>query len=88
MWLQSEFVKDPNDIVKAGEKVTVRVLSIDMSANKISLTMRDPNEPAREVREPRAAAAPGTEGDSSGGAAGAGRQGRDRLGKIATRGEN
>lgn len=88
MWLQSEFVKDPNDIVKAGEKVTVRVLSIDMSANKISLTMRDANEPAREVREPRDAAASGTEGDRSGGAAGAGRQGRDRLGKIATRGEN
>ena len=84
---QSEFVRDPTEFVQAGQNVTVRVLSVEFDTNKISLTMRDANEPAREQREPREQRAPSAGGDRSGsdGAAG-GRGGRERLGKIATRG--
>lgn len=80
-------MRDPTEIVQPGQKITVRVMSVDFDTNKISLTMRDANEPAREQREPREQRDPSASGDrfGSGGAAG-GRGGRERLGKIATRG--
>ena len=39
--LSSRFVKDPNDVVKPGDRVTVRVMSVDVPRNRIALTMKD-----------------------------------------------
>ncbi|MBQ4274188.1 MAG: helix-hairpin-helix domain-containing protein, partial [Clostridia bacterium] len=38
--LSDKFVKHPSDIVKVGDAVKVRVLSVDIAKNRISLTMR------------------------------------------------
>jgi uncharacterized protein len=38
--LANKFVKDPRDVVKTGEIVSVKVLEIDMDRKRISLTMR------------------------------------------------
>ena len=38
--LADRFVKDPNDVVKVGQQVQVRVLEVDLPRKRISLTMR------------------------------------------------
>ncbi|MFK5927243.1 MAG: Tex family protein [Desulfuromusa sp.] len=38
--LADRFVKDPNEVVKVGQQVQVRVLEIDLQRKRISLTMR------------------------------------------------
>jgi len=38
--LSAKFVKDPRDVVKAGEIVRVKVLEVDLERKRISLTMR------------------------------------------------
>jgi uncharacterized protein len=38
--LADRFVRDPNDIVKVGQKVKVTVVSIDLERNRIALTMK------------------------------------------------
>ena len=38
--LSDRFVKHPLDVVKVGDVVTVRVLSVDEKKKKISLTMK------------------------------------------------
>lgn len=59
--LANKFVKDPRDIVKAGEIVKVKVLEVDMDRKRISLTMRleDPvaKQAAKEAKETREAGA-------------------------------
>ncbi len=87
MWPQSEFVKDPREIVSMGQTVKVRVTSVEPGSNKIALTMREKDEVQvqREPREPREQREP--RGDGGAGGEGAARSGRERLGKIATRGE-
>jgi protein Tex len=40
--LSDTFVKDPRDVVKSGQRVTVWVEGIDTARNQISLTMKDP----------------------------------------------
>jgi len=39
--LSNRFVKDPNDVVKVHQKVTVTVLDVDMTRKRISLSMKD-----------------------------------------------
>jgi uncharacterized protein len=39
--LSDTFVKDPNDIVKVGQKVFVTVLDVDLQRKRISLSMKD-----------------------------------------------
>ena len=39
--LSNRFVKDPNEVVKPGERVTVRVLSVDVQRQRIALSMKD-----------------------------------------------
>lgn len=39
--LSNRFVKDPHDVVSVHQKVTVRVLEIDLSRGRIALSMRD-----------------------------------------------
>ncbi|WP_321389846.1 Tex family protein [uncultured Desulfuromusa sp.] len=38
--LADRFVKDPNDVVKVGQQVQVRVLEVDLQRKRIGLTMR------------------------------------------------
>ena len=45
--LADRFVKDPSEIVKAGDVVDVRVLQIDLKRKRISLTMRKQDAPAK-----------------------------------------
>ena len=50
--LADKFVKDPRDVVKAGDVVKVKVLEIDPQRKRISLTMRLSDEaPAKGARE-------------------------------------
>ncbi len=56
--LADRFVKDPNQVVKVGQQVQVRVLSIDLQRKRISLTMRKgktekPPEQKERTRNPR-----------------------------------
>ncbi|HRE18851.1 MAG TPA: helix-hairpin-helix domain-containing protein, partial [Rhodocyclaceae bacterium] len=44
--LSTKFVKDPHEVVKAGEIVKVKVLEVDLPRQRISLTMRLSDEPA------------------------------------------
>jgi len=49
--LADRFVKDPNQVVKVGQQVSVRVLSVDLQRKRIGLTMRSGKlpEPAGPV---------------------------------------
>ncbi|HEX2780347.1 MAG TPA: Tex family protein, partial [Gemmatimonadaceae bacterium] len=38
--LADRFVKDPAEVVKVGDRVTVRVMSVDLERNRIALSMR------------------------------------------------
>ena len=49
--LADRFVSDPNTIVSVGQKVKVRVVSVDLDRNRIALTMR--KEPAAAGTVPR-----------------------------------
>jgi uncharacterized protein len=56
--MSSNFVADPRDVAKSGDVVKVKVLSVDIPRNRISLTMRlqDEGEPgASGGRSPRGA---------------------------------
>ena len=44
--LSSKFVKDPHDVVKAGQIVKVRVLDVDVKRQRIALTLRLDDKPA------------------------------------------
>jgi uncharacterized protein len=50
-------VKDPKDVVSAGDRVTVRVLEIKLDKKQIALTMKSQSE--RGAASERPAAAPG-----------------------------
>ena len=52
--LSNKFVKDPHEVVKAGEVVKVKVLEVDEKRKRIALTMRLEDQAAR----PREAGAP------------------------------
>jgi uncharacterized protein len=51
--LSNTFVKDPHEVVKAGQVVRVKVLEVDLPRNRIALTMRMSDEatPKREHRD-------------------------------------
>ena len=56
--LADRFVKDPNQVVKVGQQVQVRVLSIDLQRKRIGLTMRrgeleKPQEQKERTRKPQ-----------------------------------
>lgn len=52
--LSSKFVKDPREVVKAGQIVKVKVLEVDLERKRIALTMKL-DEAAPAARDPRAA---------------------------------
>jgi uncharacterized protein len=48
--LADRFVKDPNEIVKVQQRVSVTVLEVDLARNRISLSMREnPDMDRREA---------------------------------------
>src|ERR1700722_10602356 len=83
--LSKNFVADPHDVVKSGDVVQVKVLSVDIPRHRISLTMRtdDPADGAPETssrppRGPRGDRASGGSGTSAAGRGAGGGPGRDR----------
>ena len=53
--LSRDYVKDPHDVVKAGNIVKVKVLDVDLKRKRISLTLRLDEQPARgEAQAPGA----------------------------------
>lgn len=59
--LADRYVKDPNQVVKVGQQVSVRVLSVDVQRKRIGLTMRqgkqevEPSPPKKERSNQRKA---------------------------------
>ncbi len=48
--LSNHFVKDPHEVVKAGQVVKVKVLEVDLPRQRIALTMRMSDEPGQHKR--------------------------------------
>lgn len=65
--LSDRFVKDPREVVKAGDIVKVKVLEVEVARKRIALTRRLDDTPA--PREPRDTQAPRSSGPSRGAAA-------------------
>ena len=58
--LSDRFVKDPNDVVKVGQRVSVRVMSVDLERGRIALSMKkDAGAPKGAPREQRSGGKPG-----------------------------
>ncbi|MCB9574295.1 MAG: RNA-binding transcriptional accessory protein [Kofleriaceae bacterium] len=49
--LADRFVKDPAEVVKVGDKIKVRVISVDLERRRIALTARREDAPARGRQE-------------------------------------
>jgi len=58
--LADRFIKDPSEVVKAGDVVEVRILDVDVKRKRISLSMR--SESAKPAKRDAAAKAPAREG--------------------------
>ena len=55
--LADKFVRDPREVVKVGDKLTVKVLEVDLARRRISLSARKDDAPAaRGAPEPRGGA--------------------------------
>jgi uncharacterized protein len=69
--LSSKFVRDPREVVKAGQLVRVKVLEVDAQRQRVALTMRLDDEPGRAAGAApgaRAAREAGRDGRPQGGA--------------------
>ena len=51
--LSDRFVRDPNDAVKVGDRVTVRVMSVDVPRKRIALSMKTQPGAARPAGGPQ-----------------------------------
>jgi predicted RNA-binding protein with RPS1 domain len=54
--MSDEFTSDPNEIVKEGDEVQVRVIKVDLEKNQVALSMKDPSKqrpPRQQNRGPR-----------------------------------
>jgi len=51
--LADKFVKDPHEVVKAGDVVKVRVVEVDVPRKRIGLTMRRDGEAMAPRERPR-----------------------------------
>jgi protein Tex len=86
--IADRFVKDPADIVKVGQKVSVTVVSVDLERNRIGLTMKKApvavaatsGSAASAAGNPAAVAAADPAGRQRGQPSGGGRQGAQRGG--------
>ena len=60
--LADRFVKDPHEVVKTGDVVSVRVTEVDVARKRIGLSMRAQNAPAQDRANDPAAAQPARRG--------------------------
>ena len=67
--LSNTFVKDPHDVVKAGQVVKVKVLEVDLPRQRIALTMRMGDEPTKRHDNPGAPRGNARPGGAGGGQA-------------------
>ncbi|MFC3607679.1 Tex family protein [Stutzerimonas tarimensis] len=51
--LSEKFVKDPYEVVKAGDIVKVKVMEVDIPRNRVGLSMRMSDTPGEKVEAPR-----------------------------------
>ena len=65
--ITSRYIKHPLEAVKVGEVVKVRVLDVDVKRNRISLTMRNPEEEKKQQQRPAKANQKKRENKKSGG---------------------
>ncbi|MFM1887324.1 MAG: hypothetical protein RL026_2481 [Pseudomonadota bacterium] len=63
--LANRFVKDPHEVVKAGDIVRVKVLEVDVKRRRIALSMRMDAEPGGRGERGREASAPAAAGSRS-----------------------
>lgn len=68
--MSTKFIKDPHEVVKAGQIVKVKVLEVDVKRQRISLTMRMDDDVAAGAPQERSG---GRSGSGSASGAGAGR---------------
>jgi uncharacterized protein len=71
--LSNKFVKDPREVVKAGDIVMVKVLEVDVARKRVALSMRMQDEvssvnPAKPAPSPRGQRMPGKAIEPAGGA--------------------
>jgi uncharacterized protein len=76
--LADRFVKDPRDVVKAGDIVTVTVLEVDLQRERVALTMRSGERPAKAAPAQRAQQRPAPGRARAGGPSGSADTGRGR----------
>ena len=57
--LSEKFVKDPYEVVKAGDIVKVKVMEVDIPRNRVGLSMRMSDTPGEKVDGPRGGGRPG-----------------------------
>jgi protein Tex len=60
--LADRFVKDPRDVVKAGQKVTVRVVEVDVARKRIALSMKTQISQEKRQNTQVSSASPGKNG--------------------------
>ena len=65
--LADRFIKDPSEVVKAGDKIKVRVLEVDMVRKRIALTARTGEGPTQGASGKPAPSSPGGGGRREGG---------------------
>jgi uncharacterized protein len=78
--LSDKFIKDPREVVKAGDVVKARVLEVDVARKRIALTMKSDAKP-----EPRSAQPPREPGSAP---QGRGREKRDSRDSRENQGRN
>ncbi|MCW2934018.1 MAG: RNA-binding transcriptional accessory protein, partial [Actinomycetia bacterium] len=85
--MSSSFVSDPRDVAKSGDVVRVKVLSVDIARNRISLTMRlddpadgQPSSRTARAKSPSPASPRDGDGDGAGGGSRGGGRGGDSQG--------
>ena len=54
--LSEKFVKDPYEVVKAGDIVRVKVMEVDIPRNRVALSMRMGDTPGEKIEGPRGGA--------------------------------
>ena len=65
--LSEKFVKDPYEVVKAGDIVKVKVMEVDIPRNRVGLSMRMSDTPGEKVDGPRSGARQSNGGQNRGG---------------------
>ncbi|GKW49830.1 Tex family protein [Halomonas sp. NCCP-2165] len=76
--LSDKFVEDPRSVVKAGDIVKVKVMSVDLERARIGLSMRLDDQPDEEGAPRRGGERPGGKGPGGKGPGGKGRGGKPR----------